>query len=255
MRVSKSLLLILAVILMLVPSLLFAADKVILSNGEWAPYLGKNLKNGGPTSDAVAQAFKAVGVEVEYKWYGESWKRAYHDALAGKKVQGTLVWSKKPEREKEMHYSEGMLIPGQKTVFFHLKDKAFDWKTIDDLKGLKIGGRLGYTYGEDFDNAAKDGVFRLEEADKEIVNFKKLLAGRLDLVVVSEDIGNELLKKEMPADKSALITYHDTPVRVTGYHLLLTKALPENEALMKKFDEGLKKLMADGTFDKIMTAK
>ncbi|WDP88431.1 MAG: transporter substrate-binding domain-containing protein [Desulfobacter sp.] len=253
MKFFKCVFIFMAVICLMSPSFLFAGEKVILANGDWAPYLGKNLKDGGPTSHVVTLAFKEAGIEVEYKWYGESWKRAYHDALAGQKAHGTLVWSRKPEREKEMFYSEGILIPGRKTVFFHLKDKSFDWKTIDDLKGLKIGGRLGYTYGEAFDAAAEKGLFKLERTDKEIINFKKLIANRLDLVVVGLDVGEALLKKELAAEQAARIVVHPTPVRISGYHLLLTKALPGNEALMKKFDEGFKKLVDKGLFDKIMS--
>ncbi len=255
MKFSKHLFIIMACFFIMAPSILFAADKIILANGEWAPYLGKTLKNGGPTTHVVTEAFKLEGIEVEYKWYGDSWKRAYHDALAGKKAQGTLVWSKKPGREKEMYYSDSLLIPGQKTVFFHLKNKPFEWQTIQDLKGLKIGGRLGYSYGEAFDSSIDKGIFKLERTDKENVNFKKLLAGRINLIVMIQKVGEEYLKKELAPEQAAQISFHPKPVRISGYHLLLTKTLPGNEELMKKFDDGFKKLVENGTFDKIMAGQ
>ncbi len=255
MKITKILFSIMACVCLLAPSSLFAGEKIILSNGEWAPYLGKDLTNGGPTSQVVTETFKLMGIEVEYKWYGDSWKRAYHDALVGQKAQGSLVWSKKPEREKEMYYSDSLLIPGQKSVFFHLKKKPFEWQTIDDLKGLKIAGRLGYSYGEAFDSAIDKGIFKLERADKESVNFKKLLAGRVDLVVMIKKVGEEFLKKELTPEQAAQITFHTKPVRISGYHLLLTKALPGNADLMKKFDEGFKKLVENGSFDKIMAGQ
>ncbi len=255
MKITNILFGIMACVCLLAPSTLLAADKIILTNGEWAPYLGKELKNGGPTSQVVTETFKLAGIEVEYKWYGDSWKRAYHDALAGKKAQGTLVWSKKPEREKEMYYSESLLIPGQKTVFFHLKDKPFEWQTLQDLKGLKVAGRLGYAYGEEIESAVAKGLFKLERADKDLINTKKLLAGRVDLILMIKEVGEEFLKKELTPEQAAKITFHPKPARISGYHLLLTKTLPGNVALMEKFDEGFKKLVANGTFDKIMAGQ
>ena len=151
-----------------------------------------------------------------------------------------------------MYYSKGILVPGKKTVLFYLKKKAFDWQSIQDLKGLKIAGRLGYTYGEKFDAAIDAGTFKFERVDKDEINFKKLLAGRVDLVISVLNAGEESLKKEFTPEQVSQVTYHQTPARIAGYHLLLTKELPENEALMKKFDEGLKKIQANGTFDKIM---
>ncbi len=110
-----------------------AQETVRLANGEWEPYLGKKLKHYGVASHIVTEAFKEIGIKVEFKWYGDSWKRAYRDAKIGK-VDGTLVWSVTPEREKEMHYS-GVVLPGKRTVFFYLKAKHFDWNQSNDLIG------------------------------------------------------------------------------------------------------------------------
>ena len=37
-----------------------------------------------------------------------------------------------------------------KFVFYSLKKSNFDWKSYDDLKKLKIGAAIGYTYPEEF---------------------------------------------------------------------------------------------------------
>jgi polar amino acid transport system substrate-binding protein len=232
--------------------MLFAETKtIVLGNGEWEPYLGKNLKHGGPSSHIVTEAFKLSGIDVSYEWYGNSWKRAYQIALKGKVNHGTLVWSRKPEREKEMYYSTSIVVPGKKDVFWHLKTKNFDWNTIQDLKGMKIGGTLGYTYGIEFDAAAASGLFRLDNVAEEAINFKKLLKGRVDLVPSGDTVGKEILKNQLTPEEAALITYHEKPFRITGYHLLLTKALPENEELMKKFDKGFKQLQNSGFIDQV----
>ena len=42
---------------------LFAQDRIKLINGEWAPYLSRNLPHFGAASHIVREAFSAVGVD------------------------------------------------------------------------------------------------------------------------------------------------------------------------------------------------
>jgi hypothetical protein len=44
-----------------------------------------------------------------------------------------------------------------------LKSKSFDWKEIQDLAGLNIGG-IGYDYGEAFTQAEKAGQIKIDES-------------------------------------------------------------------------------------------
>ena len=240
-------------ILIFVVSVLFsvnvtAQDKVVLSNGEWKPYLSKDLKHSGVASHIVTEAFKKEGVAVEFKWYGESWKRAYKDAKTGK-VNGSLIWSKKPEREAEMFFSDAVLS-GKKDVFFHLKKNKFTWKTIDDLKGKKISGVLGYTYGGLIDDAEKKGIIKLERVAHESLNLKKLLKGRIDLLLTGEVIGEKLIKETLTPAEAEMITFNSKPVREATYHLILTRSISANKAIIEKFNVGLKKLKDEGLYDK-----
>lgn len=224
-----------------------AQEKVALSNGEWRPYLSPDMKHYGVASHIVTEAFKSQGVTVEYKWYGESWKRAYKDTKVGK-VNGSLIWSKKPERLEEMYFSDPV-ISGKKDVFFHLKKNSFSWNSIEDLKGKKIGGVSGYTYGALMDEAIKKGVVTMELVSRESLNLKKLLKGRIDLFLTGDVIGEKLIKETLSPAEAELITFNKKPVREATYHLILTKSQPANEALMKKFNAGLKKLKDKGLYD------
>ena len=47
------------------------------------------------------------------------------------------------------------------------KEKAIDWQTIDDLKGLKVGATTGYFYGEAFAHAEKAGEITVIRASSE----------------------------------------------------------------------------------------
>src|SRR6056297_1189634 len=135
-----------------------SAQTVVLGNGEWKPYLSKTLKHGGYASHIVTEAFKNVGVEVEYQWFGDAWARAYSTAETDE-IDGTLIWSYEAERAKVFFYSENAVIAGQKTLLYYLKANPIDWDgNAESLKGYDIGGHIGYTYGEEIDQALADGL-------------------------------------------------------------------------------------------------
>ena len=76
-----------------------AQDIVTISNGEWAPFLSEHLPYGGIATRIVTAAFAAVGTDVEYKWYGDSWERAKRDTEHAQ-VDFSAVWYHTEERAK-----------------------------------------------------------------------------------------------------------------------------------------------------------
>jgi len=49
------------------------AQEITLANGEWAPYMSKNLKQAGYMSHIVTEAFAEEGITVKYVFL--PWKR------------------------------------------------------------------------------------------------------------------------------------------------------------------------------------
>lgn len=227
-----------------------AQDTVMLSNVEWAPYSGEKLPHFGLASQIVTEAFEYEGVKVAFKWYGTAWKTAYLDARKGK-VDGTLIWSKSDTRLAEMHFSD-VVIPGEQHVFFYLKDKEFDWNTIDHLKGLKLGGVLDFEYGPFIEDAEIKGHVVIDRFATEPKTLLKLLEGRIDLFLSNKEIGLELINNNLTPEQAAKITFHPKPFHEKEYHLLLTKSRPESAASIEKFNKGLAKLKASGKYDQYL---
>ncbi len=115
-----------------------------LTNGEWSPYLSKHLPHYGYMSHIVTEAFALEGITVEYGWY--PWARAFDYAKDGD-WDGSIAWSKSSEREKVVLFSE-IAIAATREMFFSRKDDQFDWQTLADLEGLRVGGVIGYVHLE-----------------------------------------------------------------------------------------------------------
>ncbi len=114
-------------------------------------------------------------------------------------------------------------------VFFHLKSKPLKWKTLADIKNKYIGLVLGYSYGKAFDDAVKNGELKVEYVAHDILNFKKLLAGRIDAYPSEIDVGYNFIHEHFTAEEAELFTHHPQPLTGSPYFLLLSKAVHSNK--------------------------
>lgn len=234
------------VLLILVPFIGFAHDKIIITTGEWTPYSSQTLKHNGVVCRITTEAFDLAGIEVE--WQFLSWKRAYEVAKNGITADGSIFWYYNPERAKDFYFSEQ--IASQSNVFFHLKDYEFDWDNYSDLKGLKIGTTSGYSYGTKFDEAVEKGILEIEQSNSDTLNFKMLLAGRIKLFPIQMDIGYDLLHRLFSPDEVNLITYNPKYINSEPVYLILNNKNEKNLEYIKRFNRGLIILKANGKYDK-----
>lgn len=234
-----------------------AKQTITLSNGEWKPYLGENLPNGGVASHIITEAFATQKIEVNYKWYGESWKRAYKDATRGSKVIGSAIWSYKKEREKEVIYSEPV-IPGADDVFFHMKGNKFNWTKPEDLKDVPIGGVQGYVYGPLIEKAIKDGNLKLDRVAGESDNIKKLAKGRIKAFLANRKIGLDLIKRAVKkgeitqAQADNIVAHPKIVQKGISYHVIFSIKNSKSKEILNKLNEGLVVIKKNGKLDKML---
>ncbi len=120
-------------------------------------------------------------------------------------------------------------------------------KTLADLNGLKVGITRGYPYARKLTEAKG---FKIEEANTDEFNAKKLIAGRIDAFVVEEKTGLQAFKNaklidEMQYEPATSLSKQDV------YY-----AFPANdigEMLAPKVSAAMNKMKADGTFGEIMS--
>ncbi len=221
-------------------SSLCLAEKIKLANGEWAPFLSKDLKHSGYISHIVTEAFAEEGYEVEYVFL--PWKRGFEAAKNGK-YHGSLIWGFNEERAKDFHYSDTVAELG--TSLFYNLDKPIEWDKTSDLSQFKIGGVVGYAYGiEDLEKMGKVKIERIAKADG---NYKKLLAGRIDIVLEDTEVGYETLNK---LNINKRITAHAKTLSKRNYSVIISKKAANAGTILAAFNKGLKKVMADGRYKK-----
>lgn len=218
-----------------------AADRIRLATGEWPPYVSAGLEHHGVATHIVTDAFAAEGIAAEITFL--PWKRAYEQAKAGN-FDGTFVWSKESDREEHFYYSDPIFEDSM--VFFHLKHTPFEWESMDDLEGIRMGCTLGYNYGDSFRAAAHDGELTIDWVPKDIQNFRKLLRGRVTLVPLEVTVGHHILQNHFTVNEIQQVTHHPRPIKTGAYYLLLPKRLHSSQDLLTIFNSGLKQLRQRG---------
>ena len=220
------------------------AETITFANGEWAPYMSPKLKKSGYVSDIVVQAYKEEGIDV--KWVFLPWKRGFEDAKEGK-YQGSLIWGYNDDRAKDFLYSDTVAELG--TSLFYNKSNPIEWNEPTDLKKYKMGGVIGYAYG--IEELEKQGVLKIERIGKDVGNYKKLAAGRLDIVLEDTEVGHESINKLGMTEQ---LTAHPKTLKSRKYSVIISKKAPNAQALVDAFNRGLKKLKDDGRYQKYLEA-
>jgi polar amino acid transport system substrate-binding protein len=220
-----------------------AENRVKLNTLDWEPYIGRELPGSGFVAAIVNEAYAASGYTVELEFM--PWVRAKAMARDGRS-DGCM-----PEyylTEDTIDFLISDPFPGGPLVFFKRKVDTIVSTGLEDLRSLKIGVVRGYVNTAEFDSA---DYLNKEEANDDIINLRKLVGGRLDLIVIDKFVGLYLLKKEMP-DKVDDIEVVVPTLEEKTLHVLISRKAPDAEAKMKAFNDGLQKLKESGRLDALL---
>lgn len=219
-----------------------------LANGEWPPYTGRHLPAHGCDSQVVAESFALEGIRVEYEFL--PWARGLLLSQNGV-IDGAIEWAGTPE-QRRTHFVNEEPLSRQQWVFFSRRDTPLPWQRLEDLKDRTIGLTIGYAYNDVFAELRQQRPAMFKEAASDLLNFKKLLSGRIDLFPIERAVGYHLIRTELSPEEQAMLAEDSTPLAEFTPHLLLSRAHPENEQRMQLFERGLRRLKASGRYRVIM---
>ncbi|MES0813108.1 transporter substrate-binding domain-containing protein [Roseibium sp. SCPC15] len=157
------------------PSL--ASEKLTLGTGDSLPFAGVGAEGDpvgilGDTSSRILQdmGYDASATRLPFA-------RLYQSIHKGE-IDVAIGVLRTDERASQAHYSDPILTAYN--VLVVKKGEAFDFSSLSDLRGKKIGGRRGFAYP----SLEAQGV-SVEPAKDDETNLKKVLGGRLDAAVFS----------------------------------------------------------------------
>lgn len=228
---------------------LYADSHVIkVSSDPWEPWvLGSEGKQatGGLAVEVTRELFKRLNLDIEINIY--PYERCIRQMKTGER-DVLLMVKKTEEREKYMLFSDVALMESQSIYYSSERMDGFEWQTWQDLNKYTVGGVRGSNYG-DFDTAAKKHGISTELVSTENQNIKKLLAGRVDLIILNQSTANYYMSQN-PESRGKLKAAEKS-ISESKFHFALSKN-GKATAHFSGINMALRDMKADGTLDKLL---
>lgn len=194
----------------------------------------------GYSWDVLRESFHALGFSI--KLSVAPWARALKSLQTGS-VDILFPTGKNSERQKIFHYSE-QPVNSSFFLIYVRKDYPLTWNGLESLKGLTIGVKRGFNYGDKWratTNITKVNVNTISQG------FRMLDYYRMDGLVGYEITWDHVLEKNGWEEK-----YRKWPVfDSTNEYLVALKTNPRAIEILKVFDSGKQILLQNDTMQKI----
>jgi len=222
------------------------AEEIHLVTADWEPYAGEHLPDYGFTSEIITEAFRRRGYTVVFHFV--PWKRA---ELYVQEGRYDALYSAYYSEERAQVYAVSSPYIESYLMLCSLKGAGITYSSLRDLISYRIGTVRGYVNTPEFDRA---DFLSKEEVVSDLLNIRKLLARRLDLIVIDK----YLMKYQMAVSTEISSSLSDTeflepPLDVKPVFVMFSRKVEGYEQKRNDFNEGLKAIREDGTYQKILS--
>lgn len=174
------------------------------------------------------------------------WLRLEQAFRSGQRVACGFSYSRTDERQAYLQYTQVPLHTTQ-YVLFYRRSVLGDWRGLASLAGRTVAVNRGFRRPPAFDQALRDGQFRLFEVTQDSQSLQMLQRGRIDAVLANADVGHYLIRKlQLDADISASPPLESMPT------FLVFARQPQYAELAQRVDAALAQMLADGSYQRIL---
>ena len=219
------------------------ARSVKMCTVPWAPFYGPELEDQGFVSALSRAAFERAGYQAGLEFM--PWARAMLEVEQGDRdvVLGAYYTEDRAETflfSDEIHTTRVGLVARRDTGIS-------EFRSLRDLQDYTIGYGRGWATSEAFDEAE---YLDKEAADNNVLNVRKLYAGRIDMIAMNFDRFRRIAKEE--GFDPAEAVFLSPALQSSGLYLMVSRTIPDGEKLVDDFNRGLAKIRADGRYGRIM---
>jgi polar amino acid transport system substrate-binding protein len=182
---------------------------------------------------------KRLGLSLNHE--GLPWARAQDTVRDG--GADAFCTDRTEKRSEYVNFGDETVIAINYAVFYAKNNpKASDIQkiaTVDDLRAFSQGDYLGNGFAETHFKSLKiDWAANIDQV------FGKVIAGRNDVTVAAEMVGRWTARKLNLTDQLGVLPVNIAPA--AEFRLAIRKTYPDNEALLRRFDEAVKAARTEG---------
>ncbi|MCG8633469.1 MAG: transporter substrate-binding domain-containing protein [Desulfobacterales bacterium] len=217
------------------------AGWILVTHDNYPPYnfVDETGTPAGLDTELVLAVMDYLGQGYDIKFV--PWKRVVQMT---EKYTADIAFQFKPtEERREKYLLVGPLRTG-KTVFAVRKDSPLSkFETLADLTPYTIGVNLGYSYGDEFDNA--DYLKKDTGAKTNAQLIKKLIRKRADVIIGDQCTLAYAARKQAIYEQIRILSIYREFPRYVAVHR-------EKAGIAGLFDHGLNAIRDNGVYDRII---
>jgi polar amino acid transport system substrate-binding protein len=228
---------------LLLPMAGLKAETLRIVAEQWPPYVDQSAPQQGLAIDLITTALMRANYDYNIDY--QPWPRALEGGKIGVYDLIANIWYS-DERARDLHYSEPYLINDMRLI--KRKSSSIKFKKLADLNNLMVGVVKDYAYPKEFSDAknfTKVGNSALLPAIGELVK------GQYDLVIGDLNAINYVLLKFLPNELNNLEILPKS-VGLSKLYVAASKANPKHDVIIKAFNEALRSMKQDGTYQSII---
>lgn len=220
----------------------YAETVKIVAEDDWFPYSARTADGPkGIAVDIVREAFKAEGIDVEFDVMGydrgmlmvkDGKAIGCFDAPRTKEIEETYLWHEEP-------------MFAANSFFYAASDYEGKIESIEDIGSRKLGLTQGYGYGDVIDTNVN---LNKEYSKTDEVILKKLIAKRVDFIVLYDKVAEHLISKLNVQGQIKAVG----PSESADIYVAFSKKTPDGEKYRDMFNSGFQKIKENGVYQKVL---
>lgn len=237
-------------VLMALMVLMVWADnqEILIVTGEWDPYVSEKLPNYGPLSELITEICKEAHIKVKYQFY--PWPRT-EKMIEDGEAFAAYPYALSAERKSKYLVSDPIFF-AVNPIMYYAKNpkmkKPLIYNKPEDLKPYIVGVQSGSFIENEL---LKAGV-KVEKTTDMENSVKKLQMGRIDFIIDEQVFLYSCVTRVYPNEVDEFKTLSKNFTEKIPNGVIISKKYPNSQELLKKFNEGLKKIKENGVYDRIV---
>ena len=219
------------------------ARDLVMCTVPWAPFYGPELAGQGFITALSKAAFTAGGHRAEIQFM--PWARAMLEVEQGDRhvLMGAYY---SDQRAEKYIYTDRLYAT--RVGLVALTDLGLtEFDSLRDLTDYTIGYGRGWATTEEFDSAE---YLDKEVADNNVLNVRKLYAGRIDMIAMNFDRFQRIAEDEgFDAERAVFLT---PALKESGLYNMISPALENPQEIADAFNRGLREIRENGRYEEIL---
>ncbi|MGC0152536.1 substrate-binding periplasmic protein [Chromobacterium vaccinii] len=221
-----------------------SADGLALVTGEFPPYVGEKLPQGGISAVIVREAFAAAGMPAPRIVF-LPWKRAYSETGQGR-FAASFPYARDASREKDFLYSEPLHLD-HFSYFVRQGDKdAEQGRWQGKRLCLPLGWTTAYTEAD-----IRKYQLRLERPPTLDSCLKMLDRNTVDMVSCNDFVASFAIR-QLYGERSPFVVAGIGGQQTSALYLIVSRRRPDAERLIRQFNQGLASLRKSGRYQQLV---